>query len=281
MKLSPFESEYADSVLPTFQGDPATHHTVRNSADAETPWTQMSALLETTVLRAVRSFYMAKRSRQYFSDLPENNDRVGQAIEHINDRLMRMAVLDIAALNDGGLGTKDPENTRVASLPTAHRRMKRHLTDANASAAELDQLDKLQTDINCIHYKPLLYVRHLRNKWAGHPSLDRRFDAWAGADKTLSVAAVEAALTRLVNNTHDTALFVSSAPALQDFRQPPAVANPDGSWPMTVNLSNVTLWADQMRNSADKEVRALRAQITGETTLERSAHTEAYRGKQY
>lgn len=158
--------------------------------------------------------------------------------------------------------------------------MKRHLTDANASAAELDQLRKLQTDINCDHYMPLMYVRHLRNKWAGHPSLDRRFDAWASADKTLSVAAVEAALTRLVNNTHDTAVFVSSAPALQDFRQPPAVANPDGSWPMEVDLSNVTVWADLMRGSADKEVRALRAQITGETKLERSAHTEAYRGKQ-
>ncbi|MFD1914779.1 hypothetical protein [Paeniglutamicibacter kerguelensis] len=241
----------------------------------------MSALLGTTVIQAVQSFYLAKRSSQYFSDLPENDDRVGQAIENINNRLMRMAVLDIAALNDRGLASNDPKNTRVASLPTAHRRMKRHLTDANASAAELDQLGKLQTDINCDHYMPLMYVRHLRNKWAGHPSLDRRFDAWASADKTLSVAAVEAALTRLVNNTHDTALFVSSAPALQEFRQPPAVANPDGSWPMTVDLSNVTVWADHMRDSADKEVRALRAQITGETKLERSAHTEAYRGKQY
>lgn len=281
MKLSPFESEYPDSALPTFQGDPATHAMVSSSANAETPWTQMSALLGSTVIQAVQSFYLAKRSRQYFSDLPENDDRVGQAIEHINNRLMRMAVLDIAALNDGGLGDKDSENTRVASLPTAHRRMKRHLTDANASAAELDQLHNLQTDINCERYKPLKYVRHLRNKWAGHPSLDRRFDAWAGADKTLSVASVEAALTRLVNNAHATALFVSSAPALQEFRQPPALANPDGSWPMTVNLSNVRVLADLMRESADKEVRALRAQITGETKHERSAHTEAYRGKQY
>uniref|UniRef100_UPI003F498C80 hypothetical protein n=1 Tax=Paenarthrobacter ureafaciens TaxID=37931 RepID=UPI003F498C80 len=128
---------------------------------------------------------------------------------------------------------------------------------------------------------PLMYVRHLRNKWAGHPSLDRRFDAWAGADKTLSVATVEAALTRLINNTHETALFVSSAPALQDFRQPPAAANPDGSWPMEVDLSNVTTWAGLMRDSVDKGVRALRAQITGETKLARFAHTEAYRGKQY
>ena len=241
----------------------------------------MSALLGTTVIQAVQSFYLAKRSRQYFSDLPEDDDRVGQAIEHINNRLMRMAVLDIAALNDGGLGGKDPENTRTASLPTAHRRMKRHLTAANASAAELDQLGKLQADINCNHYMPLKYVRHLRNKWAGHPSLDRRFDAWADADKILSIAVVEAALTRLVNNAHDTAGFVSSAPALQDFRQPPAVANPDGSWPMEVNLSTVTVFAELMRESADKEVRALRAQITGETKLERSAHTEAYRGTQY
>lgn len=280
MKLS-FESEFADSAVPTFQGKPAGHDQVRNSSDVETPWTQMSALLETTVLQAVQSFYLAKRSRQYFSDLPEHDDRVGQAIKQINDRLMRLAILDIAALNDGGLGFNDPEHTRVASLPIAHNRMKKHLKNANASAAELVQLKKLRDDINCDLYTPLLYVRHLRNKWAGHPSLDRRFDAWADADKTLSVAAVEAALVRLVNNTHDTALFVSSSPALQDFRQPPAVANPDGSLPMEVDLSNVIVWATLKRDSAGDGVRALRAQITGKTMLERFAHTEAYRGEQY
>ena len=281
MKLSSFESEYADSAVPTFQGKPAGHDEVRLSSEVETPWTQMSALLETTVIQAVQSFYLAKRSRQYFSDLQENDDRVGQAIKHINNRLMRLAVLDIAALNDGGLQLRDPEHTRVASLPVAHSRMKKHLKNANASPAELDQLRKLQSDINCDRYTPLLYVRHLRNKWAGHPSLDRRFDAWADANKTLSVAAVEAALVRLVNNTHNTALFVSSAPALQNFRQPPAVANPDGSLPMEVDLSNVIVWAELMRNSAGDQVRALRAQITGETMLERFAHTEAYRGEHY
>lgn len=281
MELPPFESEYADSALPAFAGAPAEHNEVRDKSDAETPWTQMSVLLGNTVLEAVRSFYLAKRSRQYFRDLPEDDDRVGHAIGHINSRLMRMAVLDVAALNDGGLGGKDPENTRTASLPTAHRRIKRHLTDTNACTAELSQLRKLQDDINCDYYMPLMYVRHLRNKWAGHPSLDRRFDAWADADKTLSVAAVEAALTRLVNNTHDTAEFVSSAPALRKFCQPPALENPDGSWPMEVDLSSVTVLAELMRESADKEVRALRAQITGKTKLERFAHTEAYQGKQY
>lgn len=281
MKLSPFESEYADSVLPTFEGAPATHSVVRMSADAETPWTQMSVLLGTTVIEAVQSFYLAKRSLQYFSDLPEKNDRVGEAIGDINRRLMRMAVLDIAALNDGGLAGNDPENSRTASLPTAHQRMKRHLIDANASYTQLDHLDNLRTDINVDHYAPLKYVRHLRNKWAGHPSLDRRFDAWAGANETLSIAAVESALARLVNNAHKTSELVSSALALQHFRQPPAVANPDGSIPMTVNLSNVISWAELMRQSAGSQARALRAQITGETKLERLANTEAYQGQQY
>lgn len=241
----------------------------------------MSVLLETTVIQAVQSFYLAKRSAQYFSDLPENDDRVGRAISDINSRLMRLAVLDIAALNDGGLAGNDPESSRTASLPTAHQRMKRHLTQANATAAELDRLHDLRTDINPGHFAPLKYVRHLRNKWAGHPSLDRRFDTWAGADKTLSIAAVEAALVRLVNNAHDTALFVSTAPALQGFRQPPRVASPDGSIPMDVDLSNVIVLAKIMRESADKGIHALRAQITGETKLERLAHTEAHQGERY
>lgn len=67
MRLSPFESEYADSVLPTFEGAPATHAAVRASADAESPWTQMSALLGATIVQAVQSFYLAKRTRQYES----------------------------------------------------------------------------------------------------------------------------------------------------------------------------------------------------------------------
>jgi hypothetical protein len=241
----------------------------------------MSVLLGTTVIQAVQSFYLAKRSRQYFSDLPENGDRVGQVLGDVSSRLMRMAVLDIAALNDGGLAVNDPENSRTASLPTIHQRMKRHLTDAHASAAEVARLRELQIEINGDHFVPLKYVRHLRNKWAGHPSLDRRFDAWADADKTLSIATVEAALVRLVNNAHDTALFVSSAPALQAFRQPQVAENPDGSIPMEVDLSNITLFAEVMRESADRGIHALRAQITGESELERLANTEAYQGQRY
>jgi hypothetical protein len=241
----------------------------------------MSVLLGTTVIQAVQSFYLAKRSQQYFSDLPENDDRVGRAISDINSRLMRMAVLDIAALNDGGLAGNDPESSRTASLPTAHQRMKRYLAAANAPAADLNHLNKLRTDINVDQYTPLKYVRHLRNKWAGHPSLDRRFDAWADADKTVSVAAVEAALVRLVNNAHDTAAFASSASALQLFRQPAAVPEPDGSVPMQVDLSSVLVWAEMVRDSAGRELRALRAQVTGETMVERLRQTEAYRGKKY
>lgn len=281
MKRPPFESEYADSVLPVFEGAPATHAAIRASADAEIPWTQMSVLLGTTVIQAVQSFYLAKRSRQYFNDLAENDDRVGRAIGSINSRLMRMAVLDIAALNDGGLAGNDPENSRTASLPTAHQRMKRQLITAHTPAVALEHLHDLQAAINVDLFTPLKYVRHLRNKWAGHPSLDRRFDAWAGADETLSIAAVEAALARLVNTAHETAAFVSSTPALQSFRQPPAVADPDGSIPMTLDLSNVLVWAEMMRESASREVRALRAQITGETMLERLRHTETFLGEQY
>lgn len=281
MQLPPFESEYADSALPTFQGAPATHAALRASADAEIPWTQMSVLLGTTVIQAVQSFYLAKRSRQYFSDLPESDDRVGRAIRDINSRLMRMAVLDIAALNDGGLVGNDPDNTRTASLPVAHQRMKRHLIVANAPTTDLNRLSELQSNINVDHFQPLKYVRHLRNKWAGHPSLDRRFDAWAGADNTLSIAAVEAALVRLVNSAHDTAALVSSVAALESFRQPPAAVDPDGSIAFQVQLSEVVVWAKLMRDSAGQGVRALRAQITAETMLERLRLTDAYDGEQY
>lgn len=281
MKPQRFESEYPDSVLPRFPGGPATHAQLATSADAEIPWTQMSALLGSTVISAVQTFYLAKRTRQYFSDLPEGEDRVGRVMADIGHRLMRQAVLDIAGLNDGGLGGKDPGNSRTASLPTAHTRMKQRLVSAGTPTADLTRLNALQADINVDHHMPLKYVRHLRNKWAGHPSLDRRFDAWAEADKTLSIPVVEAALVRLVNSASDTAEFVSATLTLQDFEQPPAVGRPDGSIPVDIRLSNVLVWAEMMRESAGNDVRSLRAQITGSTMSARLANTQTYDGTHY
>lgn len=88
-------------------------------------------------------------------------------------------------------------------------------------------------------------------------------------------------MARLVNTAHEAGAFVSSTPALQTFRQPPAVADPDGSIPTSLDLSNVLVWAEIMRESAGREVRALRAQITGDTRLERLRHTETFLGEQY
>lgn len=276
-----FESEYADSALPTFAGSPATHAELSTSADAEIPWTQMSALLGSTVNTAIQSFYLAKRTRQYFSDLPKDGDRVGRVVEDIGQRLMRQAVLDIAGVNDGGMPGKDSGRSRTASLPTAHNRMKERLVSVQAPPAFLTRLEDLRADINVDHHMPLKYVHHLRNKWAGHPSLDRRFDGWGGADKALYIPVVEAALVRLVNNASDTAEFVSSVPALNDFDQPPAATNADGSMPIEISLSNVLVWAEVMRGSAGDGVRSLRAQITGLTMLDRLANTEAYDGTWY
>jgi len=199
----------------------------------------------------------------------------------ISRRLMRQAVLDIAGLNDGGLANKDPGHSRTASLPTAHSRIKQRLVSAQAPPADLNRLDGLRADINVDHHMPLKYVRHLRNKWAGHPSLDRRFDAWGGADTSLLIPVVEAALARLVNNSSDTAEFVASVPALQDFDQPPAASNADGSVPIEIRLSSVLVWAEVIRESAGDGVRSLRAQISGSTKLDRLANTEAYDGKRY
>ncbi|SJN12087.1 hypothetical protein FM113_13840 [Leucobacter sp. 7(1)] len=50
---------------------------------------------------------------------------------------------------------------------------------------------------------------------------------------------------------------------------------------MGVDLSNVIVLAEIMRESADNSIHALRAQITGESMLERLAHTEAYQGERY
>jgi hypothetical protein len=103
------------------------------------------------------------------------------------------------------------------------------------------------------------YVQYMRNKWAGHVSMDRRFDTWVQANDSLSISAVEAALVRIVNAYEDSSDLVEMSDILMErtkkSKQVPAI-NADGhkTRKMTVNWSNIRTVAPFQRESAQKEV---------------------------
>lgn len=88
-------------------------------------------------------------------------------------------------------------------------------------------------------------------------------------------------MVRLVDNARDTAVFVYSSPALRDFCRSPVAENRDRSMTTELDLRDVDSWAANIRESIGHDVRALRAQITGLTKVERMFRTEGYRGKRY
>lgn len=279
MNQSSFESEYDDEHVRSFLGEPKVNSEIKTLSDAEVPWTQMSTLLQETVLKAVQNFYLAKKFRQNFSGFSGNGeqpDRVARTIANIEMQLWRMAVIDVAGINDQSAS----DASRAASLPQALMRMRSVLKALGApAAADLERLEDIRSSINAANHQELLYVRHLRNKWAGHPSLDRRFDDWAEADTSVHLPVVEAALVRLVRGCQAAADLADASDHLTAFRQPQSPSMTVGKpYPMTFNPSNVTLLADVMRDSVRQDVRAVRAQFTAQTMVDRVRLIDAFDG---
>lgn len=279
MNQPSFESEYDDEHVRPFPGEPKDNSEIKALSDAEVPWTQMSTLLQHTVLKAVQNFYLAKKFHQNFSGFSGSGaqpDRAARTIADIEIQLWRMAVIDVAGINDQAAS----DASRTASLPKALMRMRPVLTALGApAAADLERLEDIRSSINADNHQELLYVRHLRNKWAGHPSLDRRFDDWAEADKSVHLPVIEAALVRLVKGCQAAADLADASDHLTAFRQlqSPSVTVGE-SYPMSFNLSNVTLWADMMRDSTRQGVRAVRAQFAAQTMVDRVRLADAFDG---
>lgn len=218
------------------------------------------------LLDAVESFYLAKRFHevvQSFDNGSYTNRVVSLAMDSIDKQLMRGAVVAVAAANDDGL------EGRTSSLP--------HLIDALRSAldnqpgvnlrAEIVELARIRASISSAVDDPatplsLRYVKHIRNKWAGHNSLDRQFDGWADADKILSLPLLEDAVVRLVNAHADLSSVIQSSATLTQVLSPGTESATVGDViPMTVNWGAVTQLAETLRYTAGRQVDALVDQL--------------------
>lgn len=145
-------------------------------------------------------------------------------------------------------------------MPHLLERIQKTLEDLDTDAsAELDLLEYIRKSVNPQTHPALEYVQYMRNKWAGHASLDLKFDTWVQANDSPSVSAVEAALVRIVNAYEDFSDLVEMSDTLTEktkkLKQVPTI-NENGHEisKMTVDWSNIRTFAPLLRESTQKEV---------------------------
>lgn len=263
MRIRHFESEFNADQLPDLDGDP----TGNANLDVQVGAMHMSERIEKSqqvlVLEAVRTYYFAKAFREgireFAIDIPESDTHT---MTMMGKDLMRLAVINVASVND--------KVARTKSLPNTLSVLRAALSDLQGSDAEAatSLIDEISRNINPDTQLPLKYLRHMRNKWAGHASWDRHFDDWADAGSTLSLPLIEEGLARLVNAHQDLSEVVNMS---EDARRmateavaKPAIINGEETIPMSFDWSSAVVFAEVVReaakNSAARIVKLMAAQ---------------------
>jgi hypothetical protein len=221
------------------------------------PSVRVEASQQTVVIDAVHSYYLAKRFAHLVESFDGHTNAVAPAaLAAIGQNLMRLAVVAVATVNDSG------RNSRTKSLPhtldALSGALKGEAGDVSAEAAGLKSIKK---SIGHDAAKSLSYLNHIRNKWAGHASLDREFDSWADADTFISLPLVEDALVRLVNAHQALADLITGSPVLQALAASSSSKGDASVIPFRVEWGAVTPLAMLAQESASRTADALLDQL--------------------
>ncbi|TDW22123.1 hypothetical protein [Kribbella kalugense] len=227
MKLSNFASEFDPADVPTIVGDPMINDPLKVGVEALGTAHRVDRSLLNLLTDAVHGYYFAKQACLTLRAAALTQEgHLRRGTETVVQSLLRSAVIGIATTIDlTGHG-------RTASIPHAlevlgevlRRKIAQNPDDDAQAALELLGHIRLTTNVDTV--LSLKYVRHLRNKWAGHASLDRSIDPWAGADTHVNLPLLEDALARMVNAFQDLAVLVPMSIDLKDIEQegnPPRV----------------------------------------------------------
>jgi hypothetical protein len=260
MKLSDFASEFDPSELPTIHGTPMENARVEALITGKGAAFRVEESLMNLLVGAVYSFYFAKRACPALDAFAMGQaGHLEMGVREVRNSLLKGAVIGVAS-------TIDVTSGRTRSLPDALKALEADLNNRTIQqpdheiAAALDLLTYIRRQTNAHEVSSLKYVRHLRNKWAGHSSLDRTVDEWAGADESVDFRIVEDALARMVNAFQDLSVLVPMSEGLMDLE---AQANspqeqPDGTIEveMKVAWSGANALAQTMRYSAQQAAEA-------------------------
>lgn len=272
MKNHSFESEFSPEDLPSVSGEPLSNAKLDAHVDDADKWIRIERAQQIAVLEAVRGFYLAKYLPKEMHNFDRWSNKVApRAVDVVAERLLRLAVIDIAKVNDSS------QIGRAASLPGVLTAMRKVLSESAESTAPetSERVKELQRSIDANVHLPLKYVRHLRNKWAGHPSMDRDFDHWADANETLHMPLLEEALAMLVRTHQLTADLMEQCPVLQtNFSTPPPLEDEEGWRPAVVNWSAVTILASLAKENGIKSASAIRDQLVSPPSYGSAADTD-------
>lgn len=264
MRLPNFQSEFAPHEDPDLTGARETNKKLDAEVAKVPEHERVEISQQNLILDVVKDFYFAKyfflktNTRNY-----EGDDRLRGTFGYLSEQLLKQAVISVATAIDLTTGKSEDGKKppgRTASLPHLLERIKKTLEDLDTDAsAELDLVEHIRKSVDPQKHLTLEYVQYMRNKWAGHASMDRRFDKWVQAKDSPSIPALEAALVRIVNAYEDFSDLVEMSDTLTEKttkpKQVPTI-NADGhkTWTMTVNWSSIRTWAPVQRESAQKEV---------------------------
>ncbi|WP_017200716.1 hypothetical protein [Arthrobacter sp. M2012083] len=260
MRIDHFESEFNIDQLPAPKGDPIGNTSLGKLVQALPVCERLNHSRQVLILDAVRTYYFAKAFRSAIRELEKKlPESISLTTTMISKDLMRVAVLNIASIND--------QSPRTKSLPNTILVLRLALANSQEEEAKtaISLLDEISRSINPDTQIPLKYVRYMRNKWAGHASLDRQVDEWASADSTLSLPLIEEGLTRLVNAHQDLSEVLNMSEEAQKVLTAadvqPTVIDGVETLPLTFEWSSAVHLAETVRvaakNSASRIVTCL------------------------
>lgn len=263
MRLPNFESEFAPHEVPDLTGPRVTNNNLDDAVAKVPEHERVELSQQNLILGAIKDFYFAK----YFFRLEssadyEGDDQLQKTFSYLSEQLLKQAIISVATTID--LTAGKPVNGvkpagRTASMPHLLEKMQKTLESLDTDAsAELDLIAHIRLGVDTNKHLPLRYVQYMRNKWAGHASLDRQFDTWMEAKESVSIPAVEAALVRIVNAYEDFSDLVDMSETLMEKTKKPKQSptiNADGhkTFEMTVDWSSIRTFAPLLRESAKKE----------------------------
>lgn len=237
-----------------------------NAAVLALPAEERVAEAYALILHAVYSYYFAKELNNTMGDIIQRTTGpLHSALEQIHESVLKTAVIAIAK-------TIDETTGRTRSLPHALKALQLSAGSSptgpdedSETEATIQLLGQILKMTNPDNVKSLLYVRHVRNKWAGHASWDLSADTWPTGDNVLNFPLLEDGLIRMVNAFEEFGVLLGMSPYLRSLenavRRKTVSEDGTSTLRVTVAWKEVVPMAHTMRSHGQESAKQLLKQF--------------------
>ncbi|PTT69230.1 hypothetical protein [Arthrobacter sp. HMWF013] len=206
------EAPEAATTLTTPGGvEPLDDEQLKAKLDALPPGVR----IENAIAQLGHAAYSVSFAKVAAPRLRDASDRVGHnpvgaGLDHLVVSVLQKAVVDTASLFDQtGAGS----NSLYRALDVVRTQLKDSPPSPERDAA-IDLVNEIQ-DVGIQNKTPeLKYVRHMRNKWAAHSSMDISVDPW-GPGKSVDFGMLELAIRQMQHHFIELVILIQQVPALE------------------------------------------------------------------